>query len=192
MAPAILSAGAQLGGIERVVLGHADCDHRGAAARLGAPVYCHPLEVAAARSPALQRDYWDLSKLPRPAEVVYPQLLRIWDGGPVDVAGTVAEGEEIAGFEVIGLPGHAPGLIGLFRERDRLALISDCVYTVDPAWGRKQKAAVPHPALSDDLAEARRSILKLAALHPAIAWTGHLEPVAGEDIDRQLEQAADA
>ncbi|MFL5862157.1 MAG: hypothetical protein ACJ780_15480 [Solirubrobacteraceae bacterium] len=39
-------------------------------------------------------------------------------------AGTVAEGDEIAGFEVVDPPGHAPGLIGLFRRSDGLALIS--------------------------------------------------------------------
>ncbi len=34
----------RLGGIKRVVLGHADPDHRGAAPALGAPVYCHEAE----------------------------------------------------------------------------------------------------------------------------------------------------
>ena len=48
-----------------------------------------------------------------------------WDGGAVEIAGTVQEGDEIAGFRVVDLPGHAPGLIGLFRESDRLALVSD-------------------------------------------------------------------
>ena len=42
----------RFGGIRRVVLGHADCDHRGGAAGLDAPVYCHPLERSAAQSPS--------------------------------------------------------------------------------------------------------------------------------------------
>ena len=37
-------------------------------------------------------------------ELVYPHLLRIWDGGPVDIAGTVSEGDEVAGFEVVSSP----------------------------------------------------------------------------------------
>ena len=41
---------------------------------------------------------------------------------------TVAEGDEVAGFRVHHFPGHAPGLIGLWRESDRLALVSDTVY----------------------------------------------------------------
>src|SRR5918992_1428694 len=41
----------RLGGVKRIVLGHADGDHRGAAPGLGAPVYCHPDEVEKARTP---------------------------------------------------------------------------------------------------------------------------------------------
>src|SRR5436305_1135277 len=46
MAAAIRDAGTRLGGIERVVLSHAHVDHRGAAPRLGAPIWCHESEVA--------------------------------------------------------------------------------------------------------------------------------------------------
>ena len=33
----------------------------------------------------------------------------VWDGGPVHVDGTVREGDRLAGFGVVDLPGHAPG-----------------------------------------------------------------------------------
>src|SRR3954464_12748897 len=46
MAPAVAAAGAQLGGITRVVLGHGHADHRGVAPALGVPVHCHPAEKA--------------------------------------------------------------------------------------------------------------------------------------------------
>ncbi len=55
---------------------------------------------------------------------IYPILLRRWDGGAVKIAGTVSEGDEVAGFQVIHFPGHAPGLIGLWRESDRVAIVS--------------------------------------------------------------------
>lgn len=42
MVRAIARAGAKLGGIRRIVLGHGHTDHRGSAPGLGAPVYCHP------------------------------------------------------------------------------------------------------------------------------------------------------
>ena len=125
------------------------------------------------------------------ARPVYPKLITHWDGGAVQIAGTVAEGDEIAGFKVIELPGHAPGLIGLFRESDRLALVSDCFYTLDPQTTRKNAAHVPHPAFNEDTELARDSIRKLAAREPSAAWAGHADPVTG-DVRTQLEQAAQA
>ncbi len=190
MAPAIRAAAARFGGIRRVVLGHADCDHRGAAATLGAPVLCHPGDRDAARAHAPTRTYWNLGLLKKPAQLAYPRLFRSWDGGGLDVAGTVEEGEQIAGFRAVHLPGHAPGLIALHRDSDRLALISDCLYTVDVETGRRRQARVPHPAFSQDTEQARDSIRKLAALEPAVVWAGHGDPVSGEDVAGQLERAA--
>ena len=191
MTRALKATCVRLGGIKRVVLGHADSDHRGAAPRLGAPVFCHPAEEKAAESADPLRPYWDFSQLSAYARPIYPSLLRAWDGGAVELAGTVQEGDEIAGFRVVHLPGHAPGLIGLFREPDRLALVSDCFYTVDPQTGRKNAAHVPHPAFNFDTDEARASIRKLAQLAPSAAWPGHADPVTG-DVLGQLERAASA
>lgn len=189
MGPALRAACARFGGARRVVLGHADADHRGAAPALGAPVYCHPADREAAQSERPFRDYWDLEKLAPYARPALAKLLPSWDGGAVEIAGTVAEGDEVAGFRVVDLPGHAPGLIGLFRESDRLALVSDCFYTLDVQSGRKVPVRVPHPAFDLDVEQARASIRKLADLEPATAWGGHCDPVTG-DVATQLRQAA--
>ena len=173
------------------MLGHADADHRGAAAGLGAPVYCHPAERDAAQLTSSLRPYFDLSKLSWWARPVYPSLLRSWDGGPVPIAGAVEEGELVAGFRVLHLPGHAPGLIGLFREEDRLALVSDCIYTLDPQTGIKGGPRVPHPAFNHDDEQARDSIRKLAELKPAVVWAGHANAVA-EHVSDKLRRAAAA
>jgi hydroxyacylglutathione hydrolase len=191
MGPALLAACARLGGARRVVLGHADADHRGAASALDVPVYCHPAEHTAAGATSSFRDYWQMDKLKPHGRLLLSRLLPAWDGGPVRVAGTVAEGDEIAGFSVIDLPGHAPGLIGLFRESDRLALVSDCFYTLDPQSGLKGGPRVPHPAFDADVEQTRASMRKLAALEPSAAWPGHADPVTG-DVRSQLEQAAAA
>jgi steroid delta-isomerase-like uncharacterized protein len=191
MAAPISAAAARLGGIKRVVLGHADADHRGAAPGLPAPVYCHPADREAAESPESYRPYWDRSKLDVRGRTVLWRLIASWDGGPVEIAGTVNEGDHIAGFEVVHLPGHSPGLIGLFRESDRLALVSDTVYTLDPQSGRREPAHVPHPAFNQDTGQALASIRKLAALDPTTVWAGHADPVTG-DVPAQLEHAATA
>jgi steroid delta-isomerase-like uncharacterized protein len=191
MTAPLAAATARLGGIKRIVLGHADADHRGAAPGLNAPVHCHPADRAAAESADSYRDYWDRSKLDPRGRTVLWRLIQTWDGGPVEIAGTVAEGDEVAGFRVVDLPGHAPGEIALFRESDRLALVSDTLYTLDPQSGRRQPAHVPHPAFNQDTEQARASIRKLAALEPAVVWAGHSDPVTG-DVGAQLAQAADA
>jgi hydroxyacylglutathione hydrolase len=120
-----------------------------------------------------------------------PRLLKIWDGGPVKIEGTVAEGDDVAGFEVVHIPGHAPGQIALWRKSDRLALVSDCFYTLDINTGRKGHPRVPHEAFNQDTEQARASIRKLAALEPAAAWPGHADPITG-DVRAQLERAADS
>jgi glyoxylase-like metal-dependent hydrolase (beta-lactamase superfamily II) len=68
----------------------------------------------------------------------------------VTVAGTLAEGDTVAGFEVVHLPGHAPGMIGLWRSGDRLALTSDCFYTVDPLSAIYGPPRVPLAAFNQD------------------------------------------
>jgi steroid delta-isomerase-like uncharacterized protein len=192
MTAAVRAAGARLGGIKRVVLGHADADHRGTAPGIGAPVYCHPAERQAAESSDPWRYYWDFSKLAPHGRVLLKRALPIWDGGAVQIEGTVEEGDEVAGFRVIELPGHAPGLIGLFRESDRLALTSDCFYTLDPQTGIKGRARVPHPAFNISTGQAAESIAKLAALEPSAAWAGHADPVRGDVASELRRAAADA
>jgi glyoxylase-like metal-dependent hydrolase (beta-lactamase superfamily II)/predicted ester cyclase len=191
MVRAVASAGAKLGGIRRVVLGHGHTDHRGTAPALGVPVLCHPDEVQDAEGSGGFR-YWPegLAGLPAPHRQIQRVLHRLaWDGGPVQIAGTLTEGDEVAGFRVIHLPGHAPGQIGLWRESDRLALVSDTFYTLE-MWGRDAPPKVPFALYNYDTEQARASIRKLAALEPAAAWPGHAKPLTG-DVRSQLERAAD-
>jgi glyoxylase-like metal-dependent hydrolase (beta-lactamase superfamily II) len=192
MTRAVASAGAKLGGIRRIVLGHGHTDHRGVAPALGVPVLCHPEEVQDAEGSGGFR-YWpaDLAGLPPGAKQIQKLLHRYaWDGGPVKIAGTIDEGDEVASFSVVHLPGHAPGLIGLWRESDRLALVSDCFYTLDQ-WGRSCPPKLPDETYNFDTEQARASIRKLAEMEPAAAWPGHARPATG-DVRTQLEHAADA
>lgn len=195
MTKAARAAGEQLGGVKRIVLGHAHADHRGTAPSLGVPVFCHADDVAEAESDAAIAPYMEISELPVPARWLYPLLLRRWDGGAVKIDGTVAEGEEVAGFEVLHFPGHAPGLIGLWRESDRVAIVSDVIYLLDSTkMGRSLpagEASVPHPAWNWDHAKAKESIRKLAALEPNLVCAGHEEPLRGEDLRPALERAAE-
>jgi glyoxylase-like metal-dependent hydrolase (beta-lactamase superfamily II) len=189
MTKAVAAAGAKLGGITRLVLGHEHPDHRGIAPKLGVPVYCHPDGRADAETDGGMH-YVDWSKLQQPTRTWMPWMLKMWDGGPVEIAGTVAEGDDVAGFEVVHIPGHAPGQIALWRASDRLALVSDGFYTLDINTGRPGTPRLPHRAFNQDTEQAQASMRKLAALEPTAAWPGHAGPVTG-DVRSQLEHAAD-
>jgi glyoxylase-like metal-dependent hydrolase (beta-lactamase superfamily II)/predicted ester cyclase len=189
MGPAISMAAAHLGPIARVVLGNAHADHRGGAAALRAPVLCHERD-----RPDVEGDggihYFDYSKLGfPPARFLVPRIMASWDSGPLEVAGTLAEGYEVAGFRVVELPGHSPGTIGLWRERDRLALSNDCFAMFDVYTGRPAAPAIPHPAFNFSTEQCRESVRRLAALAPATCWPGHHGPLTG-DVRGTLEMIA--
>ena len=190
MTRGLAAAGARLGGIKRVVLGHSHVDHRGAAPGIGAPVWCHPDEVADAEGDGGVH-YQALDELPLRVRHLYKHLLfPKWDGGPVEIAGTLAEGDEVAGFRVVHVPGHAPGQIALWRESDRVALTTDAFYTLD-MWGRDVDPQLPLDGYNLDTDQARESLRKLAALEPAVAHPGHAKPISG-NVREQLERAARA
>ncbi len=55
------------------------------------------------------RSYWRLGELPLGVRLLHRFLHHhVWDGGPVTISGTVREGDEAAGFEVVEFAGHAP------------------------------------------------------------------------------------
>jgi glyoxylase-like metal-dependent hydrolase (beta-lactamase superfamily II) len=195
MAKSVREAATKLGGLTRVILGHSHVDHRGTAPKLGVPVYCHPDEAADAEGDGGVH-YQPLGEVPVfYSKWLYRIVFPIWDGGPVKITDTISEGERIGDFEVVHFPGHAPGLIGLWRESDRLCLCSDTIYLTDSMrpLGHHPGVYVPHPIFNWDSDKARESVRKLAALEPAIVCPGHLEPWRDDPttIRGQLEYAAD-
>jgi hydroxyacylglutathione hydrolase len=192
MTGAVAQVAAQLGGLTKIVLGHGHTDHRGTAPAFDVPVLCHPDEVVDAEGSGGFRYWGDLEGLGWRRPVHRWLHRRFWDGGPVKIADTVSEGDELpGGFRVVHIPGHAPGLIALFRDSDRLALTSDCFYTLD-AWGRDCDPHVPMAVYNFDTEQARASIRKLAALEPMACWPGHANAVAGTDVRARLERAAES
>jgi hydroxyacylglutathione hydrolase len=194
MVKAVRTVSERLGPIKRIVLGHSHTDHRGTAPRVEAPVFCHPDEVTYAERDEWP-DYWDMSQLPVAwVRRIYPALHRRWDGGAVRIAGTVSEGDEVAGFRVHHFPGHAPGQVGLFRESDRLAVVTDTVYLVDSTRLKELpegEASVPHPVWNWDHQAAKESVRKLAALEPAKVCAGHALPFEGPGVSDALARAAE-
>lgn len=195
MAADLLRASAAHGGIKRVVLGHSHADHRGAAPTIaagGVPVYCHEAELADAIGDG-GLHYFKPDQLNFVSRRFMDHMLhKVWDDGPVPITGTLSEGDEIAGFQVVHLPGHAPGQIGLFRERDGLVLASDTIYTLNPLTGLRGAPRIPLDAFNLDTNAAKASSLKLAALEPKAVWLGHANPLTADVAEVLRELGASA
>ncbi|MEA2153930.1 MAG: hypothetical protein QOE11_70 [Solirubrobacteraceae bacterium] len=185
MGPAIRAAADSLGGATRVVIGNAHADHRGGAQAIGAPVHCHADDRADVEGGG-GAHYFDYGLLPAFARPLTPRVMHSMDGGPLRVAATVAEGDRVGDFEVVHLPGHSPGCIGLWRASDRLALTNDCFALFHPALpfaGKRPR--IPHAAFNWSTEHCRESVAKLAALEPRTAWPGHFGPLTG-DVSARL------
>jgi glyoxylase-like metal-dependent hydrolase (beta-lactamase superfamily II) len=92
------------------------------------------------------------------------------------VSRALKEGDEVAGFKVLETPGHSPGHVSYWRERDRVLVCGDVMWGQNPflfAGGIQQ----PYPFVSPDPRLNRESARRLAALEPALVCFGHGKPV---------------
>jgi len=188
MGKAIREAADSLGGATRIVIGNAHADHRGGAKAIGAPVHCHPDERDDVEGDG-GAHYFDFGRLPLFARPLTPRVMASWDDGPLEVHDTVEEGDRVGEFEVVHLPGHGPGCIGLWRSSDRVTITNDCFALFDPAVPMAGKPRIPHPAFNWSTASCRESVKKLAALDPETCFPGHYGPLQG-NVRAQLEAIA--
>ena len=82
-------------------------------------------------------------------------------------------------------------MIGLWRESDRLALVSDTLYTLDPQTGIKGASARAAQGLQPRHGPGHREPAQAGGDGTGHVWPGHADPVTG-DVRAQLERAADA
>lgn len=184
-----------------IVLTHGHFDHVGAAHDLAAawdiPIYAHraeqpyltgeadypPPDVAAGGgmmtllSPIYPRRAIDLS----------PHLQTLPDDGTIP---------GLPEWRWVHTPGHTPGHVSLFRERDGAMISGDAFITV------KQESAIavltqtpevhgPPAYFTSDWQAAWDSVRRLADLNPAWAATGHGHPMSGHALSRGLTDLAE-
>lgn len=97
---------------------------------------------------------------------------------PVDRA--LEEGDEVAGFTVIDVPGHSPGHVAYWREKDRVLILGDVLRNMNYATTLAQLAEPPK-VFTPDPALNRKSILKIAELKPKLITFGHGAPLTDMD-----------
>jgi hydroxyacylglutathione hydrolase len=150
-------------------LTHAHPDHQGAShevcERLGIPLWCGEGDADAAERPELMRDR-------QPGASINRLIWRAWAGPGQRVERRLHEGDEVAGFRVIDVPGHSAGHIALWRESDRVLIAGDVLNSMNlittiPGLQEPPKVFTPDPARN------RESIKRIAALEPRVACFGH-------------------
>jgi glyoxylase-like metal-dependent hydrolase (beta-lactamase superfamily II) len=154
-------------------LTHAHPDHQGSShavcTELGIPFWVGQDDVDAAENPELiderQPDNWLAGLM---------QKMFQGPGHPVDRA--LREGDEVAGFTVLDVPGHSPGHIAYWRESDRTLVCGDVMWGYNP-FTFMGGVREPYPLVSPDPVRNRESARKLAALEPALICFGHGAPL---------------
>jgi glyoxylase-like metal-dependent hydrolase (beta-lactamase superfamily II) len=86
------------------------------------------------------------------------------------------EGDEVAGFTVLDVPGHSAGHVAFWRESDRVLVLGDVLNNMDVMTGRRGLHE-PKVFFTPDPARNRESIHRLAALEPRLACFGHGPPL---------------
>jgi len=154
--------------VTAVVLTHAHPDHQGCAAKIcdqwKAPLVVHEDDADGAEGKA---------PLVRQSAMWETVGNLIWAGRRSAVGRRLREGDRVAGFRVVHLPGHTAGHIGLFREADGVAIVGDVINTNDYVTGMLSLIRESPRTFSVDPAENRESIRKMWGLHPKVVCAGH-------------------
>jgi hydroxyacylglutathione hydrolase len=150
-------------------LTHAHPDHQGAShevcTKLGIPFWVGEKDADAAENPELigQR---------QPDHPIAQLFVRTMTGPGHPVDRILREGDEVAGFKVLDVPGHSAGHVAFWREEDRVLILGDVLNGADPFTGIPGLRE-PKPYFTPDPARNRDSIRRLEALAPKVVAFGH-------------------
>ncbi|PPA71156.1 MBL fold metallo-hydrolase [Jeotgalibacillus proteolyticus] len=184
---------------QAIILTHGHFDHVGAVEELArewdVPVYAHTLE-----KPYLtgEQDYpepdpkVDEGLVAKMAPKMFPneginlgtQLQLLPEDGKVPF---------LDEWKWVHTPGHTPGHVSLFRERDRFLIAGDAFVTVKQESLAKVamqtlEISGPPKYLTMDFQASWDSVRKLRDLEPSVAVTGHGRPMEGGTLSESLEK----
>lgn len=182
-----------------IVMTHGHFDHRGSLIQLadewGVPVYCHHME----------RPYLTGKASYPPADPsvgggMMATLSFTYPKGPINVdnLNELPDDGTLPGLEDwrwIHTPGHTPGHVSLFREKDGVLVAGDAFVTtiIESVISVATQAKVvegPPKYFTPDWIEATRSVKSLADLEPNVIVTGHGKALYGDEARKALHKLA--
>jgi glyoxylase-like metal-dependent hydrolase (beta-lactamase superfamily II) len=183
-----------------IILTHGHFDHVGAVFELSkhwdVPVYAHELEMPylTGKSDYPPADPTVDGGLVTELSPMFPHH-GINLGNRIEKLPSDGSVPHMAGWRWIHTPGHTPGHVSLFREKDRSLIAGDAFVTVNQESLYKvitqdQEMNGPPAYFTTDWQSAWESVKKLEALRPSIAVTGHGLPMSGDILSRELENLA--
>jgi glyoxylase-like metal-dependent hydrolase (beta-lactamase superfamily II) len=173
--------------IKYVVLTHADLDHIGAAIEIK-KLTAARIAIHAADVPVLtgRQKFKTTNNFLGP---LVGRVISLFPFEPVEPDLILNDGDLIAGWTVVGAPGHTPGSICLYQPGKAL-LVGDALRT---SWRARPRPISRRICL--DIRQARDSLWKIADLDYKILLPGHGAPIlqgASQIVREMVIKRADA
>jgi glyoxylase-like metal-dependent hydrolase (beta-lactamase superfamily II) len=201
LSPYMESIGLTLDAIDDVLISHADLDHSGGNRALrdlhpGARFACHELDrrwIESNDAMVAENYLWhEPYGFERPDEAGLAEL-KAMCGGDAPIDEGLRGGETIRlqdgwRVEVLHLPGHTRGHIGVWDSRSRAAIVIDAVLERG-IYSNAGELLIP-PRIYD-LAAYRETIRKIRALEPDLLLTAHYPVMDGSAAREFLDRCLD-
>ncbi|MEJ2185487.1 MAG: MBL fold metallo-hydrolase [Gemmatimonadota bacterium] len=161
--------------VSAVALTHGHFDHQGGGhavcEALGVPLWCGEGERHAVEAGDGSLLYPDWTSF-------MARLARRLAGPAHPVARVLHDGDTVGSFTVLETPGHTPGHLAFWRERDRSLVLGDVLFHRNPLTLRRG-LAYPYRFLAYDYEANAAAARRLADLEPELMCFGHGEPLRG-------------
>jgi glyoxylase-like metal-dependent hydrolase (beta-lactamase superfamily II) len=183
-----------------ILLTHGHFDHVGAIVELiqhwDVPVFAHELEMPYLTGKTSYPD-------PDPSVEggILAKISSFFPNEPIDLGHHIQQLPSddsvpyMPEFRWIHTPGHTPGHVSFFRDKDHTLIVGDAFVTVKQdslykVLTQEQEINGPPCYFTPDWESSWQSVKKLEALNPSVVITGHGLPMSGELLATGLKKLA--